>query len=553
MNTITSSYQVAASGKIKADPQTYPRYNKLRQVLLVQSQKLSISEVSEHSFKQQTTSFFDSIKELFQGLSYHTITTSIAPELGQVLEKGTVYGAETCLLSLSNIGLSNIIACGDGVVGYFDKNTLSAIQNVDPTIGHTVRLNFAHNLLNHVRPSVPLFSDMSDVHVAILASKVEILSLMKDEIVFHQGDVGDKFYVIAHGYVHICVDFDTLDNTSDKDKSITEAALRGKELGPGQYFGEVALISGNSKRAATIKTSTETILIAISDELFRSVFMRSPQHLIDLKIKLAGTQIDLVNILLHPQGCLKLGSYLNQEVATESMLFWKEAYAFEMRCNELQSEYEDLIEDDVYDDDYDDNDNNDDVIIHSNREEMKSTDDNTDTNTTIDKAVPLYHQKRSSLYAGHTLLPTGVHTIRRKSNIDKSVASDNDKEQQLTPALLLAATMNHANEIIKRFITNGSPDQVNLPSKMQKDIETSARDLTYAINERLHNEDNQHQHYNHHYKINQIDFSFFVFRLSNLFLKAKTEVYDLIKNGPYQRFRLTDDFKAFIASFRPYK
>lgn len=72
------------------------------------------------------------------------------------------------------------------------------------------------------------------------------------DVIIHQGDEGYRAYYIERGQVAIFV------NEGGHDLKIAE-------LGPGDLFGEMALIN-NAPRSATVKAVTETSVCAISRE-----------------------------------------------------------------------------------------------------------------------------------------------------------------------------------------------------------------------------------------------------------------------------------------------
>jgi CRP-like cAMP-binding protein len=61
-------------------------------------------------------------------------------------------------------------------------------------------------------------------------------SFRPGEVIIRQGEVGDKFYVIESG---------TVDVSSTKDGHPAEKAI----LGQGDFFGEVALLTGEPRNA----------------------------------------------------------------------------------------------------------------------------------------------------------------------------------------------------------------------------------------------------------------------------------------------------------------
>ena len=69
--------------------------------------------------------------------------------------------------------------------------------------------------------------------------------------VITQGDDADAFYVVATGELSVTV----------------EGRLRDHTLGPGDGFGEIALLNGGT-RTATITTLTDSELLVLRPELF---------------------------------------------------------------------------------------------------------------------------------------------------------------------------------------------------------------------------------------------------------------------------------------------
>jgi len=84
----------------------------------------------------------------------------------------------------------------------------------------------------------------------------------KGEVIFRQGDDGDRLYVVTKGEVEVV--------REDPEKGDLVLA----RLGPGEYFGEMALIN-NQPRNATVRAVTDAETLNIHrtdfDLLFRNV------------------------------------------------------------------------------------------------------------------------------------------------------------------------------------------------------------------------------------------------------------------------------------------
>ncbi len=97
---------------------------------------------------------------------------------------------------------------------------------------------------------VPLFRDLSDDDLDLLAAGLRTRRYRRGEVVFHQGDPGDALHIILSGRVKI----------SSPSESGTEAIFT--TLRPGEFFGSLALLDGAPRSAsATAVEATETLIL----------------------------------------------------------------------------------------------------------------------------------------------------------------------------------------------------------------------------------------------------------------------------------------------------
>lgn len=82
-------------------------------------------------------------------------------------------------------------------------------------------------------------------------------------VIFRQGDAADCVYVVKSGEV------DVLRENAEG----TLIALA--RLGPGEYFGEMALLT-DAPRNATVRAATRLDVLCIQDEAFRSLYAGLP-------------------------------------------------------------------------------------------------------------------------------------------------------------------------------------------------------------------------------------------------------------------------------------
>jgi CRP-like cAMP-binding protein len=95
-----------------------------------------------------------------------------------------------------------------------------------------------------VLADIPLFSGLSKRHLRKVASIGQLKRMGPNQQVVREGARGDAFYVIIDG------------------ATVVHAAGKRIRLGPGEYFGELALLD-DGPRTATVSTETESLLLQI--------------------------------------------------------------------------------------------------------------------------------------------------------------------------------------------------------------------------------------------------------------------------------------------------
>jgi MFS family permease len=98
--------------------------------------------------------------------------------------------------------------------------------------------------------SVPLFHPLPPAALEPFASSLIPVRVAAGEDVFHQGESGDRFYVVASGEVVVAVDGQPVNR-----------------LGRGGYFGEIALLK-DMPRTATVTAETDAELLALERDEF---------------------------------------------------------------------------------------------------------------------------------------------------------------------------------------------------------------------------------------------------------------------------------------------
>jgi CRP/FNR family transcriptional regulator, cyclic AMP receptor protein len=117
--------------------------------------------------------------------------------------------------------------------------------------------------------AVPLFASCTDKELAFIASRADEIDIPEGRVLTEKGKSGGDFFVILEGRADV---------ESDKGK---------RTLGPGEFFGEIALID-NGPRTATVKAATPMRCLVLGHSQFRDVLHQNGE--IAVKILRAVTE-----------------------------------------------------------------------------------------------------------------------------------------------------------------------------------------------------------------------------------------------------------------------
>ena len=105
---------------------------------------------------------------------------------------------------------------------------------------------------------VPLFAGCSKSELRELAKTADELDLRQGTVLTREGRPGREFFVLIEGTAEV----------SKKGKKIAE-------LGPGDWLGEIALIT-DSPRTATVTATSPVDVLVVTDRRFRSLVETMP-------------------------------------------------------------------------------------------------------------------------------------------------------------------------------------------------------------------------------------------------------------------------------------
>jgi CRP-like cAMP-binding protein len=105
---------------------------------------------------------------------------------------------------------------------------------------------------------VPLFEHCSTRQLARIARTVDEVDLPEGRTLTQEGRTGKEFVVLAEGIADV-----------ESDGELVNT------LGPGDYFGEISLVSG-LPRTATVTTRSPARLLVFNAPAFRALIARAP-------------------------------------------------------------------------------------------------------------------------------------------------------------------------------------------------------------------------------------------------------------------------------------
>ncbi len=113
--------------------------------------------------------------------------------------------------------------------------------------------------------AIPIFSVLDQATVDAMVPRFVSEVFAADDVVFEEGDAGDRFYVVVRGKVEVVVGGQVVAHLED-----------------GDIFGEMALLD-DTTRNATIRARTQTLTISLGREDFHELLDASPQMMSEVE------------------------------------------------------------------------------------------------------------------------------------------------------------------------------------------------------------------------------------------------------------------------------
>jgi CRP/FNR family cyclic AMP-dependent transcriptional regulator len=117
---------------------------------------------------------------------------------------------------------------------------------------------------------VPLFSGCSKKDLQTIARVVKDIDHSEGTVIAREGEPGVGLFVIVEGKAEVTIG----------------GAMKAK-LGPGDFFGEIALLDGGP-RTATVTAATDVKLLGLTEWVFRGLMHEHPSIAIKTLQQMAG-------------------------------------------------------------------------------------------------------------------------------------------------------------------------------------------------------------------------------------------------------------------------
>jgi CRP-like cAMP-binding protein len=118
---------------------------------------------------------------------------------------------------------------------------------------------FSHDDKATALGRAPLFENLARAELVALAKVTEDLEVDDGKVLAREGEIGHEFFVIVDG-----------------DVVVTKGGQEIRRLGPGDFFGEIALVWESPRRTATVAAAGPVRFFVLTRQAFRSLIAHHP-------------------------------------------------------------------------------------------------------------------------------------------------------------------------------------------------------------------------------------------------------------------------------------
>jgi CRP-like cAMP-binding protein len=118
---------------------------------------------------------------------------------------------------------------------------------------------------------IPGFATMPPALLNELAAELQEEQFPLGAVIVAEGDAGDRLYIIEEGEAEV--------STAGANAAVSLAIL-----GPGDMFGEIALLAPSGRRQATVTAITPVLALRLSGRAFKRGLAACPDARVDLAV-----------------------------------------------------------------------------------------------------------------------------------------------------------------------------------------------------------------------------------------------------------------------------
>jgi CRP-like cAMP-binding protein len=131
---------------------------------------------------------------------------------------------------------------------------------------------------------IPLFQSLTREELQHLAQHMHEHQYPEGTVLFTQGDPGKSMFIVFEGLLKV-----SMKNGNGEPETVVG------QFAPGQWFGEVSLLTGDV-REATVRARTESIVYEITKEHLDALFERRPELVEKLATALVDRMVEMSRI-----------------------------------------------------------------------------------------------------------------------------------------------------------------------------------------------------------------------------------------------------------------
>ncbi len=128
---------------------------------------------------------------------------------------------------------------------------------------------------------IPFFTNLPADELDRIMSELDVVNLKPRQILFQEGDTGERMYVVVSGELEI------LKAPGSDDELILN------RIPAGEYIGEMSLVTG-APRTASVRANGEVVLLSMSREQLMDLLQRHP-HLASDMVTVLAHRLDNTN------------------------------------------------------------------------------------------------------------------------------------------------------------------------------------------------------------------------------------------------------------------